>query len=158
LPEGMLWGNPFAHFLTPSVGEFKPVLEFSEAALTVASVAASILGIAFAYLMYILKPELPGKLAARAGALYQFFLDKYYVDQLYDWIVTRPLFFLSRYVLWRGIDSYGIDGVVDGAGLTVETGSELARRSETGNVQHYAFVYLLGALGIAAYYIYRLWL
>ena len=71
--------------------------------------------------------------------------------------MTRPLFFLSRYVLWRGVDSYGIDGLVEGAGLTVEAGSGVARRSETGNVQHYALVYLLGAIGIAAYYIYRLW-
>ncbi len=157
LPETMLWGNAFARFLTPSVGEFKPVLEFSEAALTVVSVVVSLIGIAIAYVMYIRQPELPGKLAAQAGALYQFFLDKCYVDQLYDWIITRPLFFLSRYVLWRGVDSYGIDGLADGAGLTVETGSGLARRSETGNVQHYAFVYLLGAIGIAAYYIYRMW-
>jgi len=157
LPETMLWGNAFGRFLVPSVGEFKPALEFSEAMLTLISVVFSVLGIALAYVMYIQQPELPGKLADQAQALYEVLLNKYYVDQLYDWIVTRPLFFLSRYILWRGVDTYGIEGVVEGAGLTVETGGGVARRAETGNVQHYAFVYLLGAIGIAAYYLYRLW-
>ncbi|MGD0073045.1 MAG: NADH-quinone oxidoreductase subunit L [Candidatus Binataceae bacterium] len=157
LPEGMLWGNAFGRFLVPSVGEFKPVIEFSELALTVISVVVSFAGIAFAYVMYIRRLGLPEELAARSNSLYQLFLNKWYVDQLYNLIVTRPLFFISRYILWRGVDSYGIEGLVNGAGLTVETGSGLARRSESGNVQHYAFVYLVGAIGIAAYYIYRLW-
>ena len=47
-----------------------------------------------------------------------------------------------------------IDGAADGAGLAVETSGQVARRAETGNVQHYAFVYLLGALGIVAYYLF----
>ena len=48
-----------------------------------------------------------------------------------------------------------IDGLVNGAGLTVETGGQtVAPRLETGNVQHYAFVYVLGVLAIVAYYLY----
>jgi NADH-quinone oxidoreductase subunit L len=156
LPETMLWGNAFVRFLIPAVGEFKPAIEANEVILTAISVAASLAGILTAYIMYIRQPELPGKLATQAQALYRLFLDKYYVDQLYDRILTRPLFFISRYILWRGVDSFAIDGMVEGAGLTVQTGGGMARRAETGNVQHYAFVYLLGAIGIGAYYIYRL--
>ena len=69
-------------------------------------------------------------------------------------IVTRPLFWISTIVLNRAIDTFVIDGTVNGAGLTVETSGKMARRLETGNVQHYAFVYLLGALAIVAYYLY----
>jgi NADH:ubiquinone oxidoreductase subunit 5 (subunit L)/multisubunit Na+/H+ antiporter MnhA subunit len=47
-----------------------------------------------------------------------------------------------------------IDGIVNGTGLTVEGSGEGLRKVESGNVQHYAFVYLIGALAIAAYYAY----
>ncbi len=81
-------------------------------------------------------------------------LNKYYIDDLYNLIVTRPLFWISDNVLNRAIDSYAIDGTAEGAGLAVQTSGQMARRAETGNVQHYAFVYLLGALGIVAYYLF----
>ena len=47
-----------------------------------------------------------------------------------------------------------IDGTAVGAGLTVQASGQVARRIETGNVQHYVFVYLIGALGVVAYYLY----
>jgi NADH-quinone oxidoreductase subunit L len=81
-------------------------------------------------------------------------LNKYYVDQLYNFIVTRPLFWIATIALARIVDSFAIEGMVNGAGLTVETGSELTRRVETGNVQQYAFVYVLGVVAIVAYYLY----
>ncbi len=68
--------------------------------------------------------------------------------------MSRPLFWISTFVLGRVIDSFMIDGLVNGAGLTVETGGKSSRRLETGNVQQYAFVYVLGVLGIVAYYLY----
>jgi hypothetical protein len=57
-------------------------------------------------------------------------------------------------VLNRTIDAEVIDGTAVGAGLTVQASGQIARRVETGNVQHYVFVYLLGALGVVAYYLY----
>jgi NADH:ubiquinone oxidoreductase subunit 5 (subunit L)/multisubunit Na+/H+ antiporter MnhA subunit len=62
------------------------------------------------------------------------------------------LFWLSANVLYRGVDVGLIDGFVDGTGLGVEGGGEGLRRAETGNVQNYAFVYLIGVVAIAAYY------
>ena len=93
-------------------------------------------------------------IAERVRGLYVLLLNKYYIDEFYNLIVTRPLFWTSTYVLHRGVDSLMIDGVVDGTGLTVEAGGEITRRVETGNVQQYAFVYLLGAIAIVAYYLY----
>ena len=155
LPDGLLWGNAFARFLTPVVGEFKPVLEASTLSLSLAATGASLAGIALAWVLYIRLPGLPALFAYRAGAAYQWLLDKYYVDQLYDTLVSRPLFAISRYALSQGVDTFAIDGIADGTGLAVETGGGLARRAETGNVQHYAFVYLLGVLAIVTYYLYQ---
>jgi NADH-quinone oxidoreductase subunit L len=153
LPGGLLWGNAFVRFLAPAVGTFTPHLEPSSVSLYLPLVA-SIVGIVLAYVLYIRLPGIPFLLAWRLKPAYDLLLNKYYIDQLYDLVVTRPLFWISDNVLNRAIDSYAIDGVAEGAGLAVETSGQVARRAETGNVQHYAFVYLLGALGIVAYYMF----
>ncbi len=154
LPEGLLWGNAFARFLAPAVGSFHPLVEASPTSLSLVASVASALGIALAYIFYLRMPGLPMILAWKLQDFYNLLLNKYYIDQLYNFIVTRPLFWVSNNVLNRAIDSFAIDGVADGAGLAVQTSGQIARRAETGNVQHYAFVYLLGALGIVAYYLF----
>src|SRR5208282_3140264 len=154
LPDGLLWGSTFVRFLAPAVGTFKPVIEASPTSLSLFASAASGLGILLAYMFYLRLPGLPFLLAWRLKAPYDLLLNKYYIDQLYNFIVTRPMFWISQNVLNRAIDSYVIDGAAEGAGLAVQTGGQVSRRAETGNVQHYAFVYLLGALGVVAYYVY----
>ena len=97
---------------------------------------------------------MPQLAASRLKGLYELLLEKYRIDELYDLLVTRPLFFISDQILNRGIDQLVIDGTANRTGLAVEIGGEAVRRVETGNVQHYAFVYLLGVIGIIAYYLY----
>ncbi len=154
LPEGLLWGNAFVRFLTPAVGTFKPIVEASPTSLSLAASIASGIGIVLAYVFYLRLPGIPMLLAWRLKAPYDLLLNKYYIDELYNSLVTRPLFWISNYVLNRAIDTYVIDGAANGAGLVVETSSQVARRAETGNVQNYAFVYLLGAIGVVAYYVF----
>src|SRR6202167_1190051 len=153
LPDRLLWRNAFVRLLAPSVGTFKPLIEATTAS-TYLPLIASIIGIVLAYVLYIRLPGLPFLLAWRLKGPYDLLLNKYYIDQIYNVVVTRPLFWVSYYVLDRAVDSYMIDGAAEGAGLAVLTSGQVARRAETGNVQHYAFVYLLGALGIVAYYLF----
>ncbi|HLH75979.1 MAG TPA: NADH-quinone oxidoreductase subunit L [Candidatus Binataceae bacterium] len=155
LPQGLLWGNVLGRFLASTVGTFKPLFETNEVMLSGLSVLAGLTGLATAWLFYIARPEWPGQLARSVYALYRLLLDKYFIDQIYDRLVSRPLFFIGHYVLWRGVDSFTIDGVVEGSAVTVETGGDLARRAENGNVQSYALVYLLGAVAVVAFYVYR---
>ncbi len=144
----------FLGFLTPVVGGFRGVIEGNPATLSGLATGASGLGILLAYVLYLRLPGLPVILAWRLRALHELLLRKYYIDEIYDFIVTRPLFFISTYVLNRAVDELAIDGAVNGAGLTIESAGEAVRRIETGNVQHYALVYLLGVIGVAAYYLY----
>ncbi len=153
LPDGILWGNAFVRFLAPVIGTFKPILEEGEISRSL-PLAAPIIGILLAYILYIRLPGLPFLLAWRLKPAYDLLLNKYYIDEVYNLIVTRPLFWISENILNRAIDEYAIDGTAEGIGLAVQTGGQVARRAETGNVQHYAFVYLLGALGIVAYYLF----
>ena len=154
LPEGLLWGNKFGEFLAPSVGQFTPVVQGNTAMLTGLSLGLAIVGIVISWILYIQLPGLPQMLAYQLQAVYDVLLNKYYIDQLYNLIVTRPLFWIATFAFGRIVDAFAIEGIVNGAGLTVETGGELTRRIETGNVQQYAFVYVLGVLAIVGYYLY----
>jgi len=154
LPKGLLWGEAFSRFLAPVVGTFHPAFEPSVAMLTVVSVGLALAGLALAYLFYIVQPGLPALLAYQARSAYEVLLNKYYVDEFYNLVIFRPLFWIATFALSRVVDTFAIEGLVNGTGLTVETGGEVARRVETGNVQQYAFVYVLGVVAIVAYYLY----
>jgi hypothetical protein len=111
-------------------------------------------GLALAYLLYVRRPDLPPVLAERLGGLYALVRDKFRVDELYDAVVVRPVFSAAE-LSARRIDPGVIDGAVNGAGLLVAATSGLWRRLQTGNVQHYALSFLLGALVLLGYYVAR---
>jgi NADH-quinone oxidoreductase subunit L len=136
----------------------RPQFAGSEAPALALSAIASIValaGIIVAWIFYLRLPGLPVLLAFKLRGLYTMLSRKYYIDEIYDALFSAPLFWLSANVFHRGVDVALIDGFVDGTGLTVEGSGEGLRQAETGNVQHYAFVYLIGAIAIVAYYIYR---
>ena len=122
--------------------------------LSLIALGAGLFGIALAWIFYIQKPGLPNRIAASLRGLYDLLWHKYYIDEIYNRLVTLPLFWISTVILSQTIDRGIIDGMVNGTGLTVEGSGEGVRRAETGNLQHYAFVYLIGVIGIAAYYVY----
>jgi NADH-quinone oxidoreductase subunit L len=163
LPEGLLWGNAFERFLAPIAPTLTPGAGASLAGgglppviVSAIALAVALVGILIAWLFYLQQPELPARLAAQMRSIYGLLLRKYYIDEIYNVAIARPLFWISQIVLFRGVDTGLIDGIVEGTGLGVEGGGEGLRRLETGNVQHYAFVYLMGVIAIAGYYLYRI--
>jgi NADH-quinone oxidoreductase subunit L len=166
LPNWLLWGDAFKRFLAPIVerplhgplGEPMVMLDverFSTSmGLSAIALAAGLIGIFLAWMLYIQRPELPDRIAERLRGVRELLWHKYYIDELYDHLISRPLFWASTNLLNQGIDQTVIDGFVDGTGATVEGSGEAARKIETGNVQHYAFVYLIGVVAVAGYYVY----
>ena len=100
-------------------------------------------GIALAYILYMLAPSIPGKLAATFGGLYRFLLNKWYFDELYDAIFVRPTRALAR-VLWQKVDAGVIDGVPNGAAALASDVAQGAVRLQTGRVANYAFTMIVG--------------
>jgi NADH-quinone oxidoreductase subunit L len=100
-------------------------------------------GIALAYLLYMLAPSIPGKLAASFGGLYRFLLNKWYFDELYDAVFVRPTRALAR-VLWQTGDARIIDGVPNGAASLADDVAGGAVRIQSGRVASYAFVMIAG--------------
>jgi NADH-quinone oxidoreductase subunit L len=82
-------------------------------------------------------------------------LNKYYVDEIYDFVIVRPVGYLSSGLLWRGIDAGLIDGTVNGVGLVVRGWSAVLRRLQTGSVRAYAMSFFAGVVTIVGYYLWR---
>ncbi|MBP0462894.1 NADH-quinone oxidoreductase subunit L [Roseomonas sp. PWR1] len=100
-------------------------------------------GIALAYLLYMAMPGVPAKLAATFGGLYRFLLNKWYFDELYDFLFVRPARRLAR-MLWQTADARIIDGVPNGAAAIAADVARGAVRLQTGRVANYAFVMIAG--------------
>jgi NADH-quinone oxidoreductase subunit L len=105
---------------------------------------AMLIGLALSYLFYIVNPKLPVKLAEAQPALYQFLLNKWYFDELYDAIFIRPAKWLGNF-LWKKGDGRVIDGLINGVALGVVPWlTRLAGRVQSGYLFHYAFAMVIG--------------
>ena len=111
-------------------------------------------GFLLAYLFYIRKPHLPKQLAEAFSGAYQFFLNKWYFDELYDFIFVRPAFWLGR-VFWKKGDGKIIDGFgPDGISASVIGIAKRVRTIQTGYLYHYAFAMLIGVVVIVTYVVF----
>jgi NADH-quinone oxidoreductase subunit L len=118
-----------------------------ELTLMIVSVVVALAGIGLAWLFYVKSPELPGRIGQSAKGLYRAMYRKWYVDEIYDAIVVRPLMAFSRF-LWRVWDTWVIDGLVDGVGAVVAGTGAVLRLFQSGYVGTYAFFLVLGILVI----------
>ena len=117
--------------------------------------AISAAGIMLAYVLYIAAPGLPGVLAERFRGLYLFLLNKWYFDELYDYLFVRPAFKIGR-GLWKGGDGALIDGVgPDGIASAIKNLAGRAARLQTGYLYHYAFAMLIGVVSLITWFAFQ---
>jgi NADH-quinone oxidoreductase subunit L len=147
-----LWGSRWDLWLAPLFGAQAHHGSVStELLVTFLTLAMVAVGIYLAYLMYG-KPGTQPSGAASHGIFYDISFNKYYVDEAYDAIFVRPFTAVSRF--FAGIvDPWVIDGLVNGVAATARGFSTIWRGLQTGNVQHYAAMFLIGALALLAYYL-----
>ena len=101
-------------------------------------------GFFVAYLFYIVKTDLPKKLAERHKPLYLFLLNKWYFDELYDFLFVKPALAFGRF-LWKRGDGTVIDGLgPDGVASRVQQVTGWIVRLQSGYIYHYAFAMLIG--------------
>jgi len=113
------------------------------------------LGFLLAYYMYIVNRRVPAALARWNPLLYKFLLNKWYFDEIYDFLLVRPMFWIGR-LFWKGGDGFIIDGLgPDGVSARVLDASRNVVRLQTGYVYHYAFAMLLGVAFLATVYLFR---
>jgi NADH-quinone oxidoreductase subunit L len=101
-------------------------------------------GFLVAYQFYIRRPDIPEALARDQNLLYRFLLNKWYFDEIYDFLFVRPALWLGR-LFWKGGDGFIIDGFgPDGVSARVLDVTRNVIRLQTGYVYHYAFAMLIG--------------
>ncbi len=171
------------HFLSPVLAT--PSAEAAhhlslglELSLMSLSVFVALLGLGLAYLLYLKSPGLPQKIAGVLSGWHQILLNKYWIDEIYDAVLIRPLLSLCA-LLWK-FDQWVVDGLVNGAGWltlleskvsdifdhyvvdgavnSVGTGlnfwSRLLRRLQTGAIQNYLLGVTVGVVVMVVVFIF----
>jgi len=126
----------------------------TEYVLMAASVGIALVGLAFAYLLYITKPGLLERLVSSWHRLHRLVFNKYYVDEIYEYLFVDSLKGLGR-GLWKGADTFFIDGTVNGVADVAGILSNLTRRIQNGLVQSYALSMVVGGMVVVGYYVIR---
>ena len=112
------------------------------------------LGFVVAWHFYIRRPDIPVELARTHEVLYKFLLNKWYFDEIYEFIFVRPLKWLGR-GLWKGGDGWLIDGFgPDGVSARVLDVTRNVMRLQTGYLYHYAFAMLIGAAAFITWFMF----
>ena len=111
-------------------------------------------GFAVSYVFYISRPYLPEELASQQPLLYNFLLNKWYFDELYDVIFVRSTKWLGRF-LWKKGDGFVIDGFgPDGVSARVLDITRSVVKIQTGYLYHYAFAMLIGVAGLITWFMF----
>jgi NADH-quinone oxidoreductase subunit L len=152
---GIESSHSLANFLSPVWPEMQEhhLPHATELSLTGLAVFVAGLGLLGAWQLYLARPEVPARLAARLAALYRLLLNKYYIDEIYDAVIVRPLVRVSDAVLFRTIDAGVIDGLaVNGTAKVVQgVASSGLRWLQSGLAQSYVASMLAGTAAILWY-------
>jgi NADH-quinone oxidoreductase subunit L len=169
IPHALGGHNALASWLAPAFQAGGPEVAGAEAAeeavtpeetaleltLMVVSSLIAVAGIALAAFIWLKRRDIADGLARSLAGPYRLLLNKYYVDEIYDATIVRPIHALSRDGLWRAFDVKVVDGIVNGAGTIVSAGAGALRRVQTGSVRAYAGSVLIGVVMILGYYLWR---
>ena len=123
-----------------------------ERLLALVSVVIALAGVGFGFWLYLKRPLL------KMPSLIE---NKYYVDEIYDAAIIRPIKVGSRELLWKLFDQEVIDGVLHALGRAVTEAAGLIRYLQIGFVRSYAAIILFGALaliGVFSYFGVRIFL
>ena len=123
--------------------------------VTVSPFVSMLIGLFVAYLFYIRYPDVPARLAAQQKGLYQFLLNKWYFDEIYDFLFVKPAMWLGRF-LWKKGDGSTIDGALNGLAMgVIPFFTRAIGRAQSGYLFHYAFAMLLGLGLIITWFVLR---
>ena len=155
---GIPHSSMFEGWLEPVITVSKNVAEThsegsTEYLLMGLSVVVAIIGIAFAYVMYIKDSSILNKVKENRGLqrLHTFSQNKWYFDEIYQSVIVKPLILFSDVILWRFIDKRVIDGIVNGTASIYQAFSYGLRDIQTGKVRHYAY-FMIGGMIVIFFY------
>jgi len=153
VPESLGGHHWLEHFLSPvfqrsaALLTAEPSAGQSDIVLMVISVAAALAALGYAYVKYVKNSHVPVSDTEERPALANLSYHKFYVDEIYDALIRKPLDALSGF-LYNAVEKLGIDGIVNGLGKTTMEASKGLRLLQTGNVGFYIFMMVVGIISI----------
>jgi len=153
VPESLGGHHWLEHFLSPVFQRSAALLTAgpsagqSDIVLMVISVAAALAALGYAYVKYVKNSHVPVSDTEERPALANLSHHKFYVDEIYDALIRKPLDALSGF-LYNAVEKLGIDGIVNGLGKTTMEASKGLRLLQTGNVGFYIFMMVVGIISI----------
>jgi len=145
ISETLGGGDFIGHFLQPVLGHPHVHAGSGEEWLVMGiSIACAAGGILISWIFYSLKPEMPGKFAAAYKGIYKVLWNKYYVDELYDSIIVKPVMWLAESILMPVTDGKIIEGVVNGVPKMIAGFGGRLRKLQSGYMQDYALSMAIG--------------
>lgn len=152
LPEFWHLPNWMHHHLDPIIAHKNPSVlnhtkEWTLMAIAVIAAGATIF---FAYMVYIKNQILPEANDQKLKGIKKLIYNKYYVDELYEMTITKPLDGLSV-LFYKFLDLQVVDGIVNGVGSAVMGVSTLVRKVQTGHIGFYIFGMVIGIITILFY-------
>ncbi len=152
--------NRFDAFLAPVFEQAQHANEIhahgtlaTEYTLMAISVAIATVGIFIAWVMYIKNPELPAKFVARFSRAHKVVFNKWYIDELYDFLFVSPCKRLGTF-LWRGFDVKVVDGVVNGCAWVIKGLGTGLRYTQSGYLYNYAMAMVVGVVVIVGFLVF----
>lgn len=161
IPEVLGGSTMLASFLNPvfadSISVAKPFyLDHStEVVLMVVSAIAALAMAGLAYWRYVKNMAVPESDHAERSMLSRLSYHKFYVDEIYDFLIVRPLNLLSVF-FYQIVDRKGIDGIVNGFGKGISESGKGLRLLQSGNVGFYIFLMVIGIVVLLLYSIYTI--
>jgi len=143
---------PFATLVSSDRVPFETSMHLN---IAIPSVLIALAGITVAFILYGKESLASGKISDSLGSAYRIIYNKFYVDELYLFVTRGIIFrFISRPVAW--FDRHIVDGTMNGIAWIISVFSERIKGLQSGQLQHYALVFVSGALILIMIVLYNL--
>ncbi|MGB4774000.1 MAG: NADH-quinone oxidoreductase subunit L, partial [Daejeonella sp.] len=161
VPEVLGGGHWLSHFLAPVFEASSSKLlgltldHSTEYLLMAISVAGALAALVFAYIRYVKNAHVPHAENVKRTGMAKLSYYKYYIDEFYAALITRPLDALSNF-FFKVVDKSAIDGVVNGFGIGANEAGKGFRLLQAGNVGFYIFMMVAGIIALLVYGFYKI--
>lgn len=151
VPEALGGSHWLSEFLSPVFAGSASLIEHhhldhaTEYALMGTIVVLTFVMIGVAYVIYVSKQTIPAPEDAHLGVVHKTIYKKYFIDEIYQTIIVKPLYWLSH-AFDIFIEKLGIDRIVNGLGGSVEEGSKTFRLLQSGSIGFYIFAMVIGII------------
>ncbi|MGH7567950.1 MAG: NADH-quinone oxidoreductase subunit L [Gemmatimonadales bacterium] len=149
---GGAWLHHWLEPVTEGAAALQPAAHLSATTeWTLVAIAVVVAGVGIAGAWRLLRPEelKPARLAPPETGVGRILWKKWYVDELYDAVIVRPLVWFAREVLWKVVDARLVDGaLVNGSARVTRAFGVLGSRLQTGQVGLYVAIFVGGVLAV----------